>query len=91
MTHGAFAEVPLVWYTALMHSEARGPVEGPSLATWQETAKVPSSHIAADAQLRRELNPTFSTAPDLVPASSRQRGPTAFVGFKLRRNLRDFA
>ena len=43
-----------------MHSEAHGRLERPSLATWQETAKVPMPHSAANAQLRRELNPTVS-------------------------------
>lgn len=72
-----------------MHQESLGPVDAPSVATWQETAKVPSSSRTTDVQLRRELNPIVSIAVRLPPGSCRRSDSDATVGFQLRRNLDD--
>lgn len=70
-----------------MHQEPLRPLFSPSAATWQETAKVPSSFTMADAQLGRELNPTVFTAIDPRPSLSEPFGLTGRVEFKLRRNF----
>jgi len=66
-----------------MHQESLGVVAGnPSVATWQEPAKVPSPRVAADAQLGRELNLAGSAfrAAAFTPR-------LASIGFQLCRNL----
>lgn len=73
-----------------MHQESFGPLEYTECGYLAEIAKVPSPFIAADAQPRRGLNPTVSTAGDLLTGLSRQASSRALpVGFQLRRNLND--
>lgn len=87
MTQIPIAEESLALYRLSMHQESFGSlVESSNVATGLESATVPSSHNATDAQLRRELNPTGSTAARQACGGDR-RAPS--VGFQLRRQPSD--